>query len=486
MQDDLHLECRPSSAAAGLKPNSKSTSAEEASAAQHSARRCSARRSTRFSRAIQPAAGSTSTFGAHEIPLSCRARELVRVTMGSESGGNGNAAGVRGSPVSGSVGQGTPWISRSTASSAAILADPNCREFILADAKDADMASRRRSPGLSPGAHAGEMRLRTLEEYREQMRLITRQGLVDIMLMSASSNYALTIRERLFENSHVTPAIRANDTTRRPPGPGLDTTRPLRPARSGPRASITPSAATSIAPRGAGDWRNLGSTASPSTMTSSRDTATLERIPSVPGGGRARRVPLLPRGLRPQRRPARASRRSCLGYLNDMIARMLAGVAPAGRPVFLKMVYHGPKAMEELVRYDPHLVIWNPRGIGRDHVRRLSAPGRRPEVRAPRLRSSGHKINSSREPARVRPVPRRIVDGVIGPVGGGQGVSRRARKAGECVLTARWKRTSETQAATMSYGGTGTSVTVPARSEPAPCPGRSGYEGNGVSPCSGE
>ncbi len=28
-----------------------------------------------------------------------------------------------------------------------------------------------------------------------------------------------------------------------------------------------------------------------------------------------------------------------------------------GRPLFLKMVYHGPQAMEELVRYDPHLVV---------------------------------------------------------------------------------------------------------------------------------
>src|SRR6185312_3736064 len=28
-----------------------------------------------------------------------------------------------------------------------------------------------------------------------------------------------------------------------------------------------------------------------------------------------------------------------------------------GRPVFLKVVYHGPKAMEELVGYDPHLVV---------------------------------------------------------------------------------------------------------------------------------
>jgi hypothetical protein len=45
------------------------------------------------------------------------------------------------------------------------------------------------------------------------------------------------------------------------------------------------------------------------------------------------------------------------GFINDLIARTLAGVAEAGRPVFLKMVYHGPQAMEELVRYDPHLVV---------------------------------------------------------------------------------------------------------------------------------
>ena len=29
----------------------------------------------------------------------------------------------------------------------------------------------------------------------------------------------------------------------------------------------------------------------------------------------------------------------------------------AGRPVFLKIVYHGPKAMEELAQYDPNLVV---------------------------------------------------------------------------------------------------------------------------------
>src|SRR4029079_12823339 len=45
------------------------------------------------------------------------------------------------------------------------------------------------------------------------------------------------------------------------------------------------------------------------------------------------------------------------GFINDAIVRTLAGVTSKGRPVFLKIVYHGPKAMEELVHYDPHLVV---------------------------------------------------------------------------------------------------------------------------------
>src|SRR3954467_2212102 len=95
---------------------------------------------------------------------------------------------------------------------AAIHANPSCREFILADAKDADMAFGIGAPGLSPESHPGEVRFKTLEEYRRQIRAIVQQGAVDIMLMSAHTNHALTIRERIFENSPVTPAARANDT----------------------------------------------------------------------------------------------------------------------------------------------------------------------------------------------------------------------------------------------------------------------------------
>ncbi len=67
--------------------------------------------------------------------------------------------------------------------------------------------------GLSPERHDGELKYKTLAEYRAQIREILQQGLVDIMLMSASTSEVLALQEKLFENSPVTPAARANDTT---------------------------------------------------------------------------------------------------------------------------------------------------------------------------------------------------------------------------------------------------------------------------------
>src|SRR5919198_5794906 len=97
---------------------------------------------------------------------------------------------------------------------ARIHADPHrCKEFILADAKDADMALAIGAPGRSPEAHSGELRYRSLAEFRDLIEQIVAQGLVDVMLMSASTSELLTIQKRIFENSPVTPAARVNDTT---------------------------------------------------------------------------------------------------------------------------------------------------------------------------------------------------------------------------------------------------------------------------------
>jgi hypothetical protein len=44
-------------------------------------------------------------------------------------------------------------------------------------------------------------------------------------------------------------------------------------------------------------------------------------------------------------------------FVNDHIVRTLAGVMSRGRPLFLKVPYNGPAAMEELVSFDSGLIV---------------------------------------------------------------------------------------------------------------------------------
>jgi hypothetical protein len=240
---------------------------------------------------------------------------------------------------------------------AAIHADPSgAKDFIIADAKDADMAFGIGAPGKSPEMHAGEVRMRTLAEYREQIRQIVRQGAVDIMLMSASTNDALTIGERLFENSHVTPAARANDTTDIFVARGNRYIQePSRPFRTAALDHIQ-CGHLDCDPAERVLGANLGLYSITFNNRLDEDLTALEeyrrfRIEAEQKGFHHFLElfdPNAPQGLTPDQIP---------GFINDCVARTLAGVAAAGRPLFLKMVYHGPRAMEELVAYDPHLIV---------------------------------------------------------------------------------------------------------------------------------
>ena len=100
-----------------------------------------------------------------------------------------------------------------------ILANPSgSKAFIIADAKDADMAFGVAAPGPRHAEKANdyESDWKTLEDFRSQIRDVVRQGIVDIMLLSASNVEVLAMKERLFENSAVTPAARANEPVRPP------------------------------------------------------------------------------------------------------------------------------------------------------------------------------------------------------------------------------------------------------------------------------
>ena len=342
---------------------------------------------------------------------------------------------------------------------AAIHADPSgAKDFILADAKDADMAFGVGAPGNSPERHDGELRFKTLAEYREQIRQVIHQGLADIVLMSASTADQLAIQERLFENSHVTPAARANDASDvHLPRGGQTHLAPARPFRTAAidhmqcgRLDCEP------AERSVG--ANLGLYSVTFVNDIDRDLDTLNRYKEFREEAERKGFrhflevfdPNIASAVSPEVLP---------GYINDHIARMLAGVAQAGRPVFLKIVYHGPKAMEELVRYDPHLVVGILGGAAGTTYDAFKLLGEAKKYGA-RAALFGRKINNAENQLAFIEFLRLIADGVLEPeeavrayhgVLGKLGVKPHRSLEDDMVL----------QTAVMSYGGTG-AVSVPA------------------------
>ena len=255
---------------------------------------------------------------------------------------------------------------------AEIKANPSSRAFIIADAKDADMAFGVRAPGprsylslrgerparFSPEVWTrDEFGYRNLPEFLDIIREVVHQGLVDIMLMSAYVNEQLTIKEGLFRKSHVTPAARANDTTdvwavRH----GCYTREPAQPFRT---ATIDQIQCGKIeCDRTTDDFpgANLGLYSLTFVNDLEQDRQTLLAFKNFREEAERKKFryflevfdPNVNSGIPPEK----------LGeFINDNIVRALAGVPQSGRPLFLKIVYHGPRAMEELAQFDPNLVV---------------------------------------------------------------------------------------------------------------------------------
>ena len=259
---------------------------------------------------------------------------------------------------------------------ARIVADPNCRDFILADAKDADMAFGLAAPGLAPGGQPGTGPFRSMADYRDNIRELVRQGHVDIMLMSASTSEQLAIEEGLFVSSRVTPAVRMNDTTdiwlaagtgsygRQPALPFSTTT--ISQARCG-RVDAMPGdrAPPADQPKHADNIRgaNLGlfSLTLNDDASLDRDMLTAYRefrVAAERAGFRHFLEVFFPNAL--DRVPGKAASekpRDIARFLADHVVRALAGVPRAGRPIFLKIPYLGPEVTEQLAAYDRSVVV---------------------------------------------------------------------------------------------------------------------------------
>ncbi len=340
-----------------------------------------------------------------------------------------------------------------------IHANPHqAKDFILADAKDADMALGLGATGKSPESHTGEIRYRTLQEYRDQIEQIVQQGLVDIMLMSAHTNEILTIQKRIFDHSHVTPAARGNDTTDVHVMRGGRS--PMQPALPFRTATLDHIQCGHL-DCGPGE-RHLGANLGLYSITFQNDNVidreALERYKEF-------RIEAERKGFRhflevfDPNRPESVDPAKLGDYINDAIVRTLAGVTAKGRPIFLKIVYHGPKAMEDLVRYDPHLVVGilgGSAGTTYDAFKLLA------EARkyGARVALYGRKINNAENQLAFVRFLRWIAEGEISPeeaVRAYHGVLQQLN-----IKPARTLEDDMTlQTAIMSYGGDGKTISAP-------------------------
>lgn len=268
-------------------------------------------------------------------------------------------------------------------------------DFIIADAKDGDMAFGMPAPGPSSGPRP----YLTKADYLDKMRTMTKSGLVDIMLMSASSTETLG-NEGLFEDSPVTPAVRLNDTT---DIWALRGNRYLeKPSR--PFATINLEKAHTLAPLGlysvtfSNDLdHDYATVAAYKEFREKAAKSGMFHFLEVFNPGAA-----IDTGLSSDDLPF---------FINDAIARTLAAVASDEHPIFLKMQYNGPKAMEELAAYDPQKIIVGILGGSKGTTRDTLELVAQAERHGARVALFGRKINLADDPVLLVKMMRAVVQG---------------------------------------------------------------------------
>lgn len=293
------------------------------------------------------------------------------------------------------------------------------RDFIIADAKDADMAFGVTAPGPQRGVCRHEFNesegcWKTLDDYLAQIRAVIRQDIVDIVLLSASNLERLAIKEGLFRDSAITPAARANDTSDvwAVRGGKYPTDHPSRAFRTATIDHIKYGQLTDdhIRPHTGAD---LGLYSITFTNNIDWDHRALQEFHDFRIEAEKKRFRYFLEVFNPNVN-AGIPDRVVAGFLNDHIVRALAGVTEAGRPLFLKIPYNGPAPLEELVAYDPRLIV----GIlGGSAGTTLDAFQLIHDARkhGARVALFGRKINLSEHPLAFIEMLRRVVEGEINP-----------------------------------------------------------------------
>ncbi|EMI46788.1 hypothetical protein [Rhodopirellula sp. SWK7] len=293
-----------------------------------------------------------------------------------------------------------------------LRSNPDATDFIIADAKDADMAWGIASPGM-PYPPRSESRFYSMPEFMDQMREMVASGYIDILLASNSAMSVLAHRERLFDDSPVTPAIRANDTTdvwiSRVANYRDQPSRPFRTSflHEAQYGSLT-------APATEKPVVNLGLYSMTFNNDLDSDINNLMafrefRYEAAQCGFEYFLEVFAPNvencGIAPESIPS---------FVNDSLVRALAGIARDHWPKFLKIPYFGPKPMEELAAYDSELIVGilgGGSGTTYDAFKQLSEA----QKYGARVALYGRKIKDAEHPLTMVRYLRAIVDGDISP-----------------------------------------------------------------------
>jgi hypothetical protein len=289
-------------------------------------------------------------------------------------------------------------------------------DFIIADAKDGDMGAGVLGAAPKRAPDGTRLRGKTRAEYLDDIAAVVKQGIVDVMLVSAS-NLELLHERGVFKKSKVKPVIRANDTTdcwglvRHGVYPKL-ASRPFRTA-SLPRVMYN-AAAPLKAP---GVKKIYGTDLGLYSITMMNDLEadlrTMEAFRDFRAEAALNGFKYFLEVFNPNT-PHNMEREHLGEFINDSLLRCLAGVMKADRPQFLKIVYNGPKALEELAAYDPDLVIGilgGGGGTNRDTFELLHQA----ERYGARVALFGRKINQAEAPLTLLTFMRKVTDGTITP-----------------------------------------------------------------------
>jgi len=272
-------------------------------------------------------------------------------------------------------------------------------DFIIADAKDGDIAFGCAAPvpdARRAGGHGDRA------SHLAAIREMARSGLVDIMLVSASTGDRL-LREGLFAASDVTLAVRLNDTTdiwsargsryREAPS------RHHRTARVEQVRALTDLGLYSI------------------TFSNERDIDALnaEAYSDFRAEAAAHGMRHFLEVFNPAFDIALVGEADVGTFINDNIVRTLAGVMARDCPLFLKIQYNGPRAMEELASYDPgHLVVGilgGSAGTTRDTFELLAQA----ERYGARVALFGRKIHFAESPVHIVTFMREVLARAVTP-----------------------------------------------------------------------